>query len=187
RRLAFGTPSTLLDYDFLMIALIGLTYQMLGSLLRRYFGEESEQVRSQLIAGVTGNVTMETNKRLWDLAQSAKASACVSRVLRQAGARECQAQLAQSEDGRAFLSELQRFLDEFGHREVRMDILYPTWREDPAPVLAFLRGYLDVSENQSPYRQQERLVKERAALLASVRERVRGDVRGRYLIWPLFN
>jgi pyruvate,water dikinase len=187
RRLAFGTPSALLNYDFLMIALIGLTYQTLGSLLRRYFGEESEQVRSKLISGVTGNVTMETNKRLWDLAQSARSSPAVSQVLRQAGARECQAQLAQSEDGRAFLAELQRFLDEYGHREVRMDILYPTWREDPAPVLAFLRGYLDVSENQSPYRQQERLVKERAALLNSVRARVRRNVRGRYLIWPLFN
>src|SRR5207244_8135847 len=94
RRLAFSTPSAMLNYDFLMIALIGLTYQTLGSLLRRYFGEESEQVRSKLISGVTGNVTMETNKRLWDLAQSAKSSPCVSRGLRQASAPGGQGPLA---------------------------------------------------------------------------------------------
>ena len=67
-----------------------------------------------------------------------------------------------------------------------MDILYPTWGEDPAPVLAFLRGYLDVPETQSPYFQQERLVQQREGLGAEVKARVRSDLRGRMLIWPVF-
>jgi len=34
-----------------------------------------------------------------------------------------------------FLQAMDQFLDEFGHREVHMDILYPTWCDDPEPVI----------------------------------------------------
>ncbi|MCA1553506.1 MAG: hypothetical protein LC737_03925, partial [Chloroflexi bacterium] len=162
--LAYGTGRALVDYDFLMIALIGVTYQMLGTLLLPSFGDETEAVRGTLVSGVTGNVTMETNKRLWDLAQQAKQSPRVSELLRRYGYPELRARLLQNEDGRAFVKSLDQFLSEFGHREVRMDILYPTWIEDPAPVLAFLRGYLDADEAQSPFRHQERLVQERETM-----------------------
>ncbi|MCA1553537.1 MAG: hypothetical protein LC737_04080, partial [Chloroflexi bacterium] len=95
--LAYGTARTLVDYDFLMIALIGITYQMLGSLLLPYFGEETEAVRGKLVSGVTGNVTMETNKRLWDLAQQAKQSPRVSEVIRRYDFPELRARLLQSD------------------------------------------------------------------------------------------
>ncbi len=186
RNLVFGKASRLLNYDFLMIALIGITYQMLGSLLHRYFGEETEAVRSTLISGVTGNVTMESNKRIWDLAQLAKASPAVSAALRRYSGGELRAQLEQTQEGQEFLAALDRFLSEYGHREVRMDILYPTWGEDPAPVLAFVRRYLDVSESSSPHRQQERLVREREELAQKVQMRVQRDPFGRFAVWPIF-
>ncbi|MBI3742438.1 MAG: hypothetical protein HY257_11885, partial [Chloroflexi bacterium] len=63
RALTLRDASRLLNYDFLMIALIGITYQMLGTLLEKYFPADNEEVRAKLISGVTGNVTMETNKR----------------------------------------------------------------------------------------------------------------------------
>ena len=185
-RLALGTASALLNYDFLMIALIGITYQTLGTLLQRYYGDDSEEIRSKLISGVTGNVTMETNKRLWDLAELAKRSPVIVDALRNTEGSALRERLGQSPEGVTFLAKLAAFLEEFGHREVRMDILYPTWGEDPAPVLAFLRGYLDVPETQSPYHQQERLVRQREELGASVRARVRSDLRGRLLVWPIF-
>lgn len=186
RKLVLVDASRLINYDFLMIALIGITYQMLGALLEKYFGEESEHVRAKLISGVTGNVTMEANKRIWDLAQMAKASPVVSRALRRYSGAELRAQLERSPEGRDFLAALGRFLAEYGHREIRMDILYPTWGEDAAPVLGFVRGYLDVSDSQSPYRQQERLVKQREELAEQVRKRVQRDWVGRYVIAPIF-
>ncbi len=79
--LLFTHASKLLNYDFLMIALIGITYQMLGSLLERYYGADSEQVRAKLISGVTGNMTMGTNKKIWTLAQEAKRSPTVRAIL----------------------------------------------------------------------------------------------------------
>ncbi len=187
RKLAFGTAGRLLNYDFLMIALIDITYQTLGTILARYFGGESEEVRSKLISGVTGNVTMETNKQLWNMAQVAKSSATVSSLLRQHRYPALMAQLERTSEGRPFLEVLHRFLSEYGHREIRMDILYPTWNEDPAPVFAFVRGYLDAGEGQSPHRQQERLSKQREELARTVQARLQRDWRGRYLVWPLFH
>ncbi|MCK4449704.1 MAG: hypothetical protein KAX26_03845, partial [Anaerolineae bacterium] len=110
RELVFGTASRLMNYDYLMIVLIKRTYQILGLLLERYFGEEAEEISSKLISGVTGNVTMETNKALWDLAQVAKDSPTVSNLLRRYSEREVRAYLEQTPEARAFLDELERFL-----------------------------------------------------------------------------
>jgi rifampicin phosphotransferase len=184
-RLVFTASSRLLNYDFLLIALVGVTYQALGRLLGPYFGHESEDIQARLVSGVTGNVTMETNIRLWDLSMLARRSSVVRRELEHGDDGDLRERLAQTDDGRDFLRELDRFLAEYGHREVRMDILYPTWSEDPAPVLFFIRGYLDVDQSASPHRQQERLIAEREELAERVRLRLRRDVRGR-LLWPIF-
>lgn len=187
RSLVFNHASKLLNYDFLMIALIGITYQMLGSLLERYYGDETEQVRAKLISGVTGNVTMETNKKIWNLAQDAKRSATVRAVLASAQNQRLREPLEADGDGRIFLAELDAFLEQYGHREIRMDILYPTWREDPTPVLQFIRGYFDADDKASPFVQQERLVREREQLAIEVDEHLRRDLRGRVAVAPLFH
>ena len=186
RELVFGSASRLLNYDFLMIALIKRTYQMLVRLLERYFGDEAGEMSSKLISGVTGNVTMETNTALWDLAQVAKALPAVSDLLRRYGDDEVQIRLEKSPEGRIFLDELQRFLSEYGHREIRMDILYPTWGEDPAPVLGFVRGYLDADASQSPHAQQASLIEQRQELTEAVRTRLAQDRLGRHVVWPIF-
>lgn len=186
RELVFTHASKLLNYDFLMIALIGITYQLLGSLLERYYGDESEQVRAKLISGVTGNITMQTNIKLWQLAQEAKQSARVRAILQSASWERAREQLQADGDGRIFLAQLDAFLEQYGHREIRMDILYPTWGEDPAPVLQFIRGYFDADEKASPLAQQERLVREREQLAQEVNDHVQRDLRGRVAVAPLF-
>jgi phosphohistidine swiveling domain-containing protein len=186
QKLVFGTVSRLLNYDFLMISLCNRTYENLGRFLKPYFEESTHELRIKLISGVTGNATVETNKALWDLAQKAKASPIVTDLLRRYDAGQVGAQLEQTPDGRAFLTALDDFLRVFGHREIRMDILYPTWVEDPAPVFSFVRGYLDTDEAHSPHLQQQRLVQEREDLMKMVKTRLSRDLRGRFLIWPAF-
>lgn len=233
KTLLFTQASKLLNYDFLMIALIGITYQMLGTLLEKYYGDDSEQVRAKLISGVTGNITMQTNIKLWQLAQEAKRSPTVRQILspnpplplgggamnqyadaaqqsdgivhqtvRDTSARGCDASSDKSSssdpahiraalesdgDGRIFLARLDTFLEHYGHREVRMDILYPTWGEDPSPVLQFIRGYFDVDEKSSPQIQQARLVREREQLAQEVDAQVERDLAGRVAVAPLFH
>ncbi len=182
----FGPASRLLNYNFLLIAVTGITYQALGSLLERYFHQETEEIRSKLVSGVTGNVTMETNIKLWDLAQVAKGSQSASEMIRGSRGPEVLERLGETPEGRDFLNSLEEFLRSYGHREIRMDILYPSWGEDPAPVLSFIRTYLDASDSQSPHAQQARLVQQREELAMEVKRRVAKDLRGRLVIWPIF-
>ncbi len=185
QRLAFEYAARLLNNDFLMIAVIGRTYHLLGAVLQHDYQAETSEVVSRLISGVTGNVTMQTNQRLWDLAQVARSSPEVSALLRENSPAQAQNLLRSTRAGREFLRALDEFLLEFGHREVRMDILYPTWREDPAPVFGFIRSYLDADESQSPYHQQERLIAERTELTNRVMQDMRRTLRGRLLLAPL--
>jgi pyruvate,water dikinase len=185
-RLPFEHASKLLNYDFLMIAVIGRTYRLLGAFLKRYYGGDTDEVVARLISGVTGNVTMETNKRLWDLAQLARSSPAVSAVLREQDYPQVRSILEQTSEGRTFLASLDEFLAEFGHREVRMDILDPTWRDDPQPVFSFIRSYQDADEAQSPHRQQERLIKERQQMTGFVVNDIQKSLFGRLVLAPMF-
>ena len=186
RELVFDGASPLINYDFLMIAVIRRNYELLGTFLESGFGERTDELRAKLISGVTGNVTMETNKHLWNLAQTAKTSPEVSRVLRETDEQEVGAALRDMPEAAPFREHLDTFLSEYGHREIRMDIYYPTWGEDPAPVYSFVRGYLDADESQSPHVQQARLVKERNELTGKALASVEQGLVGRYLLSPIF-
>lgn len=186
QQMVYGSTRKLIDYDFLLIAVVKRVYHLLGTMLQPYFGEESETLRSKLISGVTGNVTMVSNMQLWDLAQLAKASLEVSDAIRQYRGDELFQQLEDTFDGRAFLDELKKFLKMFGHREVRLDIYYPTWCEDPSPVFDFIRGYLDLGKGQNPHSQQKNLSRQRQEIKEKVRERLSQESKGRFLTWPLF-
>jgi large conductance mechanosensitive channel protein len=94
--------------NFLLIALVSLTYQALGRLLAPYFGPESEEIKARLVSGVTGNVTMETNIRMWDLARGA-ASSPVARAELLAGDANLHDRLERTPEGRQFARELDRY------------------------------------------------------------------------------
>lgn len=185
RQLAFKSASDLLSYDYLMIAVIGRSYRILGSLLERSGVENAQEIKAKLISGVTGNVTMQTNTELWDLAAIARNSPAVSRVFRTAGVGEVIAELRELTEGAEFLQQLERFLGDYGHREIHLDILYPTWGEDPAPVITFIKGYLDADESHSPAAQLAHLTREREELTAEIFERLRGNFFDRLFIAPI--
>jgi pyruvate,water dikinase len=185
RELAFKSASDLLNYDYLMIAVIGRSYRMLGSLLERSGVEDAQEIKAKLISGVTGNVTMQTNTELWDLARIAKNSSTVNRVLRGAEVGKAVAELRKSDEGNEFLQHLEEFLKEYGHREIHLDILYPTWGEDPAPVITFIKGYLDADESHSPHAQLARLSKEREELTDEIFRGLRGNLFDQLVISPL--
>jgi pyruvate,water dikinase len=106
-------------------------------------------------------------------------------LLRTHDGQEIRARLELEPEARAFLDVLDRFLSQYGHREIRMDVIYPTWGEDPTPVLGFVRSYLDADETQSPHRQQAHLVQQREEQTSAVQERVEQDLLGRILVSPI--
>ncbi|EYF01776.1 PEP/pyruvate-binding domain-containing protein [Chondromyces apiculatus] len=103
--------------------------------------------------------TSEVNLALHQLARrAASAGPEVSGAIRE-GRPEA---LADTEGGRAFLGEVEAFLDAHGHRETTGQYLSaPTWRQDPAPVWGLLRGLIDVTE---PPSEEAGLARHQAAL-----------------------
>ena len=186
REKVFGASSTLLGYDFLLIAITGLSYQVLGSFLERFAGEDTEMLRARLISGVDGNMTMETNLRLWDLAEAAKREPEVVQALNRSSTPSRSTDFTELPGDSQFAIELHKFLQDYGHREIRMDIMHPTWVEDPTPVLGFIRGYLEAGSSQDPHLRQDDLRRDRIEATKEVSDQLSQTWIGRWFIKPIF-
>lgn len=182
----FQETSRLLNGDFLLIALAGTFNRIVQRILNRYYAQKAPEILNGLITGVTGNVIMETNKLLWELAQKGRISPEVKKALLLDDSQEARSLLAKSAAGLQFLQEMQKILDVCGHREMHLDILYPTWGEDPTPVFAYTRGYLEADSQHDPAKRQASLVDEREGLTAEVLGKIRSDLPGRLFYAPLF-
>lgn len=108
----------------------------LESLLRKI---GATHLLSRLLTGGGDIVSAEQGYRLYDLAQVAR---------------------RESMDSPAFRQELDRYLEEYGHRAVyEADSLNPRWAEDPSYLLDQVRSMLDLDE--SP-RERARRIREEA-------------------------
>lgn len=103
-------------------------------------------VMGDLVSGLHTR-TSEVNAALFQLARKAvSAGPEVTRPIRDGRPEELRA----SEAGRAFLVEVEAFLDEHGHREsTGLYLSASMWRRDPTPMWGLLRGLLDVTSPPS--------------------------------------
>jgi pyruvate,water dikinase len=81
--------------------------------------------------------------------------------------------LQATDNGRAFLSHLQVFLDSYGHRSNSLDLSEPTWLEQPDFVLLTIRGLLK-RNLEAEEKRLHRLSQERDDLVRQALDRV-GD------------
>ncbi len=109
RHTAAGALIPMLDNHARAIVAADLTLQLLGGITRRWLGDEDQSFVLALLSGLTGNLTVETNRALWQLAQLDPSSA-------------------------EFEAGLGDFLGRYGHRSPRYEFSHPTWREDPSQV-----------------------------------------------------
>ena len=129
---------------------------------------------------------METNKLIWDLAQTARSQPQVMRAVQELEPGKTLSGLQELPEAEPFLSQLDDLLQVCGHREQRFDICFPTWSEDPEPVLAFVRGYLEVSAAVDPQEREIELVARQEALAARVFEALGKTAPDRLIRRPLF-
>jgi pyruvate,water dikinase len=99
----------MLDNHARAIVAADLTLQLLGGITRRWLADEDQTVVLALLSGLTGNLTVQTNRELWQLAQIDPSST-------------------------EFEAGLAGFLERYGHRSPRYEFNHPTWREDPSQV-----------------------------------------------------
>ena len=88
------------------------------------------------------NIALRTDGEIWDLAKMAD-DAGFKNLIIETPAKEIIEKLKGMPEARDWLDRFGRFLSIYGNRVVaaHMDVLTPTWMEDPSPVLDTLKGY----------------------------------------------
>ena len=85
-------------------------------------------------------------------------------------------QLNGSDAGRSFMSNLSKYLDEFGWRADSVyELTHPSWREDPSIAINAIQGYLAIPDDRSPDSQLASAIKRREELLAQARNKIGND------------
>lgn len=84
----------------------------------------------------------ETDEELWSLAKDARARG-LEAVFSKTPLKVLRATLASHAEGRAWLDCFNDFLVTYGNRinAAHLDVIFPTWREDPEPVLDTVLSY----------------------------------------------
>jgi phosphohistidine swiveling domain-containing protein len=113
---------------------------------------------------------------LWDLSRKAKASPELSRLFAEHKPKELAAKLSESEEGRAFLADLDAYLYDFGWRsDAVYDLNDVPWTENPAIPLGNIARYVPMDDSEDPMIKFEEAVRRREALTAKIRAALADD------------
>ena len=151
---------------------MGLAPSMFEEFYRDLFGTEDPFEAYRLLQGLD-NKTVESGQMLWQLSRKALGMPEVRNILEEKTAAEVPMALEESAEGREFLAELRTYLDEYGHRGDKWGLSYPTWVEDPTPVIKMLKDYASQPDG-GPGEKLTELAAERERLLNETYERLRG-------------
>lgn len=122
------------------------------------------------------NKTLEIDRALWRLSRLAKASRSVCQVLAGLPAAGVWAALKGFKEGMDFLVELRAFLSVYGRRSNLWDWGYPSWEDDPTPVINNLKNYIA---------QPDRDLRAELAVAAAEREAAIAQTRRELAGYPL--
>jgi phosphohistidine swiveling domain-containing protein len=133
---------------------------LFDDLYREVFGDHSEFDAYRLLQGFE-NKTVESGRALWQLSRQALEVAAVRQVLTQQPADLVAVALEATREGREFLGRLRAYLETWGERGDRWGWSFPSWIEDPTPVIKTLKDYV---------RQPDRELEAELAAQAAARE-----------------
>ncbi|WP_157721763.1 PEP-utilizing enzyme [Tumebacillus avium] len=106
-------------------------------------GTENTSVIYDWLVGVM-NKSLETDRGLWKLSQLANESPQLRDVLLGTEPTQLVAALSKTEEGCAFLSSVQDFLEIYGYRATNShEFVEEIWVENPTPALTVIKRYLE--------------------------------------------
>lgn len=83
-------------------------------------------------------------RELWQLKEKVKASPTLRAAFQPETAGGVFKALAGSDEGKAFLADIDAYKLEYGNKSIYThEYIFTTWRENPAPIIEALRGYLN--------------------------------------------
>ena len=157
------------EIHFLVVFPVGSSVKRLEDAYKDLTGTDTgDDVHALIDSSQTK--TVEVNRALSALADEARANPdAISVLTRNDATDKTLAALEKSESGRHWLSNLRRFLDEYGYRLTAYDMRFPTWLEDPSFVLATVRGHLKRGPQNNPVdAARDGIADERARVLTVV-------------------
>jgi len=118
-----------------------------------------EQRMVSMLSGFD-SMPARTDEELWALAKDARQRQ-LDRVLLDTPAAEARSVLSKLPEARDWLTRFERFLVVYGNRisAAHLDVIFPTWREDPAPVFETIRGYFRRMDEGWDHAEQRAVVK----------------------------
>lgn len=160
--------------------LIGMS--LFDDFYRETLGAEDRYETMRLLGGFE-NMSVKADHALYLLSRKALAASEVKAVLERSPSAAVRVELERSDAGRAFLAELDAYLQLYGRRTTMFILLTaPSWIEDPTPVITTLKDLI-THPDHDPYEELARLAAEREQLVAAARERLAGypePVRGQF-------
>ena len=170
------------EIHFLTVFPVIVSMSLFQDLHDELLGSEDGFESYRLLQG-QDNKSLEADRALYALSRSALTRHFVLDVLGRTAASDVRAELASDGEGRAFLAELDRYLDVWGKR-LRLYITFsePSFIEDPVPVVSALKDAV-TRPDEDHQAELGRLAFERDALTAAARERLGGlpeMVRGQF-------
>jgi pyruvate,water dikinase len=150
--------------------------QLFDELVADIAGPESDS--HAMLVGVLSE-SVAAGIGITDLAASARELGLASLVL-ETPPSGLDARLRESAEGREFLSRVENYLSAYGLTQALFDFAQPTWLEDPTPLYATVRAYLENGEdNRAAHEQQVRRAEQAISAmrqqLAMYPEPVRGQ------------
>ena len=116
----------------------------LNAMIQEVKGEVDPNLMGRLQSSVEDR-NWDSIEALWRLKEEVKNDADLAQAFKGEMAGDVLRNLQNSERGRRLISErIEPYLDEFGYKAIwSHEFAFPTWKENPAPVIEVVRGYVE--------------------------------------------
>ncbi len=119
------------------------------------------------------NKTLEAGRALWQLSRTAQQAPTVAKALEELPSDQVLPALEAQDEAKGFLVEMAVFLRTYGGRSDLWDWGYPSWEDDPTPVVNNLKNYLCQAERDITT-ELAKAAAEREAAVAAARAALEG-------------
>ncbi len=141
---------------------------VLSRLLKFWLPDLRDDAASYLTSGTEGILSTDMGRRIWYLAQQARLKPEVVDIIQQHDPKHALPILRQNPVANNFMQQVDQFLMIHGHRTLKeFELNSVRWEEDPTPVIAMIRNYLQ--SDVDPTATEQNVSLERAKFAEEIR------------------
>ena len=104
-----------------------------------------------LLSGIPGNLTVETNVETWRLSRQIKESPALSEIFTRYPSAEIISRLNGTEDGKRFVDHMEQFRQKYAFRGAEdREISFPRWGDAPNLLIDILKIFIQAGDEAEP-------------------------------------